>query len=79
MLIAATSVLEKIIESPVILVLICAVIGIVMIVFQTLKAIMLGRAREQTKREIAAYVAEGTIDADKAVEMLKAGNDKDAD
>ena len=31
------------------------------------------RARERTKREIAAYVAEGSIDPDKAVAMLNAG------
>ena len=33
------------------------------------------RDRERTKREIAAYVAEGSIDADKAVAMMKAGKE----
>ena len=31
------------------------------------------RAAEQTRREIAAYVAEGSISSEDAVAMLKAG------
>ena len=38
-----------------------------------IRSTVVGRAREQTKRELAAYVAEGTISADKAVEILNAG------
>ncbi len=29
--------------------------------------------RERSRRELAAYVAEGKLDPDKAIEMLKAG------
>ncbi|PHQ82871.1 MAG: hypothetical protein COB69_00470 [Phycisphaera sp.] len=36
------------------------------------------RAREQTKREIAAYVAEGTIAPDDAVRILTAGQGTNA-
>ncbi len=39
----------------------------------TISSVVRSRAREQTKREIAAYVAEGTVDPDKAVAMLNAG------
>ena len=35
--------------------------------------VMKTRAREQTKRELAAYVAEGTLDPDKAVALINAG------
>jgi hypothetical protein len=42
-------------------------------VFSSLRSIAVHKAREQTKRELAAYVAEGTISADKAVEILNAG------
>jgi hypothetical protein len=41
----------------------------------TIRQITVGRAREQTKRELAAYVAEGTIEADKAIAMLNAAED----
>jgi hypothetical protein len=34
--------------------------------------VLMTRAREQTRREIAAYVAEGTIDPDKGIEMMRA-------
>lgn len=42
-------------------------------VFGSIRSMVVGKAREQTKRELAAYVAEGTISADKAVEILNAG------
>ncbi len=42
----------------------------------TITSVVRSRAREQTKREIAAYVAEGSLDPDKAVAMLNAGRTK---
>jgi hypothetical protein len=48
-------------------------VGMVAIVAQAIRSAVVGRAREQTKRELAAYVAEGSIDADKAVELVNAG------
>jgi hypothetical protein len=44
------------------------------IISATVSGIMKCRSREQTRREIAAYVAEGTLDPDKAVEILNAGS-----
>ncbi|MHC4100086.1 MAG: hypothetical protein ACYS15_02040 [Planctomycetota bacterium] len=52
-------------------------VGIIGIVAGSVTSIMVNRSREHTKREIAAYVAEGSLDPDKAVEMLKAGAKKD--
>ncbi len=49
------------------LIAMCVIIG------ATVASIIRTRAKEQTKRELAAYVAEGTLDPDKAIEMLKAG------
>jgi hypothetical protein len=51
----------------------CAV-AMIGIVGATIGGIVKSRAREQTRREIAAYVAEGTLDPDKAVEILNAGS-----
>jgi hypothetical protein len=42
-------------------------------IVSSIRAMVVGRAKEQTKRELAAYVAEGTISAEKAVEILNAG------
>ena len=46
-------------------------IAIVAIIFGTVKAMVTSRNREATKRELAAYVAEGTLDPDKAVAILE--------
>jgi hypothetical protein len=51
-------------------------IGLFGVVGGITAAILKTRAREQTRRELAAYVAEGTLDPDKAVAMLNAGMPK---
>jgi hypothetical protein len=50
----------------------CAV-GTAAIIGGAASSIVKSRAREHTKRELAAYVAEGLIDPDKAVSMMNAG------
>ncbi len=52
------------------------VVGIVGVIGGTISSVTRSKAREQTKRELAAYVAEGTIDPDKAVAILNAGMPK---
>ena len=47
-------------------------VAILAIFMCTLRGIFKTRAREQTKREIAAYVAEGSIRAEDAERILKA-------
>ncbi|GAB5496590.1 MAG: hypothetical protein Phyf2KO_16700 [Phycisphaerales bacterium] len=42
------------------------------------KSISVNKAREATKREVAAYVAEGSINPDDAVRMLTAGTGSEA-
>ena len=48
-------------------------IAIIAIITSTIRSVAVTRAREQTKRELAAYVAEGSLDPDKAVAMINAG------
>ena len=50
-------------------------VAIVAILAGTVTSILATRSREQTKREIAAYLAEGSIDKDTALAMLKAGGE----
>ncbi len=50
-----------------------SMMGLTGIVGGTIGGVMKTRAKEMTKRELAAYVAEGSLDADKAVMMLNAG------
>lgn len=48
-------------------------VGLVAVVGAAITSVVRTRAREQTRRELAAYVAEGTVDPDNAVAMLNAG------
>ncbi|QOJ16526.1 MAG: hypothetical protein HRU76_02485 [Phycisphaeraceae bacterium] len=60
---------------PIVAMVVGLIIAVISIVVGGIRAIVVGRAREQTRRELAAYVAEGTLDADKAVAILNAGED----
>lgn len=48
------------------------------IFLNVVKSISVNRARETTKREVAAYVAEGSINPEDAVRMLVAGTGSEA-
>lgn len=73
--------LMRLVETDMIIPLVAIVLGclvaIIAIIFTTVKGMVVGKAREQTKREIAAYVAEGTISPDQAVAMINAGKPSD--
>jgi hypothetical protein len=61
---------------PMVAIFLGCMTGMIAIVGGTIVSVVRHRAREQTKREIAAYVAEGSLDPDKAVAMLNAGRPK---
>ncbi len=73
MMLTLADLFDKLLQMPNVIFVIGGTIAIVAIVFGSVTKIMVGRGRERTRREIAAYVAEGSIDPDKAVEMLNAG------
>lgn len=52
-------------------------VAIVAIVSAALTSILTTRSREKTRREIAAYLAEGSIDKDTALAMLKSGEESE--
>ncbi len=58
---------------PVIAITLGSMMGLTGIVAGTIGGVLKTRAKETTKRELAAYVAEGSLDPDKAVMMLNAG------
>lgn len=51
------------------------VVGAIWIVASYTSSIARTKAREESRREIAAYVAEGTISPDDAVRLINAGED----
>lgn len=57
---------------PFIIFTIGGLIAIVAIVFSTIKKTSITKQREQSRRELAAYVAEGSMTPDDAERMLKA-------
>lgn len=50
-----------------------AFIAVISIILANLRRVLIARTMEQTRRELAAYVAEGTITPDEAERLLKAG------
>ena len=58
---------------PIVAIVMGCSVGIIAVIFGSIAGVYKARAREETKRELAAYVAEGTIDPDKAIAMLQAG------
>ncbi|MEQ8769242.1 MAG: hypothetical protein RIB60_01905 [Phycisphaerales bacterium] len=50
-------------------------VAIVAIVMGTIASTKKTRQREETRREVAAYVAEGSMTPDDAERLLNAGND----
>jgi len=48
-------------------------VAIVAIITEAVRKVLQTKAREESRREIAAYVAEGTISPDDAAKLLAAG------
>jgi hypothetical protein len=76
MLTLAQDVISNMFSMPIVVFTVGGAVGIIAILAGSITSITVNRARERTKREIAAYVAEGSLDADKAIQMLKAANTK---
>lgn len=49
------------------------IVAITAIIAEAVRKVKIARAKEESRREIAAYVAEGTIKPDDAVKILDAG------
>ena len=53
-----------------------SIVGSIAIAGGTITSVVKSRARETTKRELAAYVAEGMLDPEQAIRMANAGMTK---
>ena len=53
-----------------------AAVGVIAIVFGTVTGMVKAVARERTRREIAAYIAEGSLSPEQGEKLMKAGRDK---
>jgi hypothetical protein len=82
-MITLADLLYEMFTVPSVIFVVGGIIAVVAIIFSTITSawakVSAARAREESRREIAAYVAEGSIDAAKAIAMLNAGvPDEDA-
>ncbi len=77
MTILIASIWSQMFTVPTVIFVVGGAIAIVAIVFGTVagavSSVAKSRERERSRRELAAYVAEGSIDPDKAAELLRAG------
>ncbi len=51
---------------------IVAIVAVVSIVFSTIRAMVVASQRERTRREIAAYIAEGSMTPEQGERLMKA-------
>ena len=54
------------------------IVAVVAIVFSTIKRIAINGEREKSRREIAAYIAEGSMTPQDGVQLMKASPDNEA-
>jgi len=74
-----TQLLDEDLLIPIVLFVCGMVIAVVAIVFGMVTSLGKTRAREATRREIAAYVAEGSITPQEGIEMMKTAGQSSED
>jgi hypothetical protein len=50
---------------------------IILVLINTVGSVIRSAARERTRREIAAYIAEGTMTPEQGERLMRSGNDAD--
>lgn len=52
-------------------------VAMIWVIFSAVKAMVIGSEKEATRREVAAYVAEGSMTPDDAAKIIEAGKKAD--
>lgn len=66
-------ILNKLLNEDIFIFFVLGIVGIVAIVMGTVSGMVKSTAREKTRREIAAYIAEGSMTPEQGEKLLKAG------
>jgi len=69
---AETGLIDKLLDEDTIVFVVGGTIAIVAIVFTTVTGMAKSLGRERTRREITAYIAEGSVTPDQGERILKA-------
>jgi hypothetical protein len=67
-----TDVIQMVLNEDVLVPIIMGGVGVVAIMFGTLTSMVKGVARERTRREIAAYIAEGSMTPEQGERLMSA-------
>jgi hypothetical protein len=67
-----TDIVQMVLNEDVLVPVVMGAVGVVAIVFCTLTAMVKGIARERTRREIAAYIAEGSMTPEQGERLMTA-------
>lgn len=70
-------IIARLLQGNTLFLLVGGTIAIVAIVFGSVKSMVRSTARERTRREIAAYIAEGSMNAEQGERLMAAGEPKD--
>ncbi len=66
-------VIGRLLDSSIFVPLLIAGSVVVVVVIKTIAAMVVGVQREKSRREIAAYIAEGSMSAEQGERLMKAG------
>ncbi len=73
----STETVNRLLSDDVMFLLVGGAIAIVAIVFTTVSSMVRATARERSRREIAAYIAEGSMTPDQGEKLMAAGMKRD--
>lgn len=68
---------SQVLQDDVLFLLVAGVVGVVAIVFGAVASMVKSTARERSRREIAAYIAEGSMTPEQGERLMAAGKKKD--
>jgi len=70
------SLIQQLLDKDVFIFVVGGTVGIVAIIFGSVSSMVRSTAREKTRREIAAYIAEGSMSPEQGERLMKAGEAK---
>ncbi|GIK20531.1 MAG: hypothetical protein DYG93_13370 [Leptolyngbya sp. PLA2] len=68
--------IARLLDKEVFVFVVGGAVGIVAIIFGTVSSMVRSTAREASRREIAAYIAEGSMTPEQGERLMKAGEPK---
>ncbi|MBX3406438.1 MAG: hypothetical protein KF869_06715 [Phycisphaeraceae bacterium] len=73
-----SQVLDKVLQDDVLIPVIIAGSVVLIVLFRSVVSMVYSVARERTRREIAAYIAEGSMTPEQGERLMKAGKNENS-